>query len=135
MSERSRLRGPSFSDLDDILKPGDLLIANDTQVIPALLFGVRQKRDRAFAGINVQVNLLEQDHMRLEVPCTPRKALKEGDVMSFQEVLFAQIRREATLRAILIEFLKEASVLGWSAEDWRDADSALYRKIPSIGCK
>ncbi len=31
-----------FSDLDEILKPGDLLIANDTQVIPALLFGVRE---------------------------------------------------------------------------------------------
>ena len=49
----------TFSDLVVILRPGDLLIANDTQVIPALLFGVRQKGDHVSQEVKIQVNLLE----------------------------------------------------------------------------
>jgi S-adenosylmethionine:tRNA ribosyltransferase-isomerase len=45
-----------FRDLPDILQPGDLLIMNNTRVIPARLYG------RKSTGAKVEVLLLEEQH-------------------------------------------------------------------------
>ncbi len=59
----------TFVNLVDLLHPGDILVANDSRVIPARLFGRKQ------SGGKVEVLLLKQiDNLRWE-------ALVGGDVM------------------------------------------------------
>ena len=40
--ETKAIQHRRFSDLPELLSPGDLLVTNDTKVIPARLFGKRQ---------------------------------------------------------------------------------------------
>ncbi|HSH70066.1 MAG TPA: S-adenosylmethionine:tRNA ribosyltransferase-isomerase, partial [Deferrisomatales bacterium] len=42
-----RLEDRQFRDLPDLLAPGDLLVANDTRVIPARLLGRKDSGGRA----------------------------------------------------------------------------------------
>lgn len=51
-------RHARIGDLPDILRPGDLLIVNDTRVIPARLFARRVGQGRAVAGEGAGVELL-----------------------------------------------------------------------------
>jgi len=84
-------------DLPSLLRPGDLLIANDTKVIPAQLFGERPARGD---GDNVSVDAtlhkdLGQGRWRAFV--RPAKRLKAGDVVHFSGQLKARvIEREGT---------------------------------------
>jgi len=54
------LRDASFSDLTSLLKPGDLLVLNDSRVIPARLYARRtQRRERANPTGRIEVMLTE----------------------------------------------------------------------------
>jgi S-adenosylmethionine:tRNA ribosyltransferase-isomerase len=78
--------GGSFSDrvvteLPDLLDPGDLLVFNDTKVIPAQLTGIRRRGD---AVATVEATL----HMRLAPDrwlafARPAKRLETGDRIQF----------------------------------------------------
>ncbi|MEM6914527.1 MAG: S-adenosylmethionine:tRNA ribosyltransferase-isomerase, partial [Pseudomonadota bacterium] len=46
-------------DLPSLLRPGDLLVLNDTKVIPAALNGTREARAEG-AGVDVEANLIER---------------------------------------------------------------------------
>jgi S-adenosylmethionine:tRNA ribosyltransferase-isomerase len=72
-----------FRDLPDLLQPGDLLVLNDTRVIPARLYGYKSsdtaKSDgtaRAGEGAQVEVLLLEQ----LLEPLADRPIVPAGGV-------------------------------------------------------
>ena len=70
-----------FSDILDYLKPGDCLVLNNTKVLPARLYGVKED-----TGAKVEVLLLHQkenDHW--EVLVKPAKKLKLGTKLSFGE--------------------------------------------------
>lgn len=68
-----------FSDLIDILRPGDLLVMNDTKVLPARLFGVK-----ADTGAKVELLLLKElGDDRWETLARPGKRLKKGSVILF----------------------------------------------------
>lgn len=68
-----------FSNLKDYLEAGDLLVLNDTRVIPARLFGL--KRD---TGAKAEVLLLKQlDGDRWEALVKPGKKLHVGAVIEF----------------------------------------------------
>ncbi|HRJ68827.1 MAG TPA: tRNA preQ1(34) S-adenosylmethionine ribosyltransferase-isomerase QueA [Beijerinckiaceae bacterium] len=69
------------SDLTGFLRPGDALVFNDTRVIPARLFG---RRDRDGASVSVEALL----HRRLDASrwlafARPGKRLRVGDRVSF----------------------------------------------------
>ena len=70
-------------DLPDLLAPGDLLVVNDTRVIPAELSGVRHRGDyQAKVGFNL--------HKRVDAStwlafARPAKRLKAGDRVVFGE--------------------------------------------------
>ncbi|ASC72789.1 S-adenosylmethionine:tRNA ribosyltransferase-isomerase [Halomicronema hongdechloris C2206] len=67
-----------FRDLPDLLQPGDLLILNDTQVIPARLWGHKP------AGAAVEVLLLEpQKTDRWLALVKPGRRLKPGATIHF----------------------------------------------------
>lgn len=70
-----------FDDLSDYLKPGDLLVVNNTKVIPARLYG--EKKD---TGVKCECLLLKQlDDNRWETLVRPGRRLKPGAEIVFGE--------------------------------------------------
>ena len=68
-----------FYDIVDMLRPGDLLVVNDSRVLPARLYGC--KKD---TGANVELLLLEQKEQDLwETLVKPGKKCRPGAVLSF----------------------------------------------------
>lgn len=71
----------TFTDLLDYLQPGDCLVLNDTRVLPARLFGVKEDTDA-----HVEVLLLKQvEGDEWECLTKPAKRIKEGTVVTFGE--------------------------------------------------
>jgi S-adenosylmethionine:tRNA ribosyltransferase-isomerase len=88
------LRDLQFRDLADLLLPGDLLVFNDTRVIPARLFGRKDTGGRVELLIE---RVLRTDralaHIRASKPPRPRSRIWIGDrecirVLGRQEELF-----------------------------------------------
>ena len=80
-------------DLPDLLQPGDLLVFNDTRVIPAALTGVRPARAHGGGGdVAVEINLHkrtgEADWLAF---ARPAKRLRDGDVIGFTGDLGATV--------------------------------------------
>ena len=81
-----------FRDIVDLLQPGDLLIANDTRVIPALLFGELPARDEQGQTVHVQLNLLEdKGEGEWLCLCKPGRRVKPGDTVEFGAGLSASL--------------------------------------------
>ncbi|CAG7631384.1 S-adenosylmethionine:tRNA ribosyltransferase-isomerase [Paenibacillus solanacearum] len=69
----------TFEQLEQYIQAGDVLVLNDTRVIPARLFGVK-----ADTGAKAEVLLLKQlEGDRWEVLVRPAKRLKTGAVLHF----------------------------------------------------
>lgn len=70
-----------FTDLLDYLRPGDCLILNDTRVLPARIYGVKEE-----TGAVVEFLLLKQRELDTwECLCKPGKRAKPGTVFTFGE--------------------------------------------------
>ena len=69
-----------FRDLSVILRPGDLLVMNDTKVIPARLYG------RKSTGAQIEVLLLEEKQQNCWLALVkPGKRFKKGSEIVFTE--------------------------------------------------
>ena len=77
-----------FKDILDYLKPGDCLVRNNTKVIPARLYGVKED-----TGVNVEFLLLNRIEGDIwEVMVHPGRRLKKGAIVIFGEgILKAEI--------------------------------------------
>lgn len=81
--ETGELEHKIFSDLIEYLNPNDCLILNDTRVIPARIFGVKQE-----TGAVVEFLLLKQSENNVwECLCKPGKRAKIGTRFTFGEGL------------------------------------------------
>jgi S-adenosylmethionine:tRNA ribosyltransferase-isomerase len=77
--------GPSIrhlhvSDFDSLLEPGDVLVVNDTRVLPARIHLQRR------TGGAAEVLLLErrsEDHREWEAMVRPARKLKEGEILEY----------------------------------------------------
>ncbi|MBQ4374721.1 MAG: tRNA preQ1(34) S-adenosylmethionine ribosyltransferase-isomerase QueA, partial [Erysipelotrichales bacterium] len=69
-----------FYDILDELHEGDVLVRNNTRVIPARLFGVKEG-----TGAHVEVLLLKQDGDVWECLCGNARVIKLGTVIDFGE--------------------------------------------------
>ena len=68
-----------FTDIIDYMEKGDTLVLNDTKVMPARLYGVKEE-----TGALVEVLLLKDDGNNcFECLTRPAKRIKEGTVISF----------------------------------------------------
>ena len=77
-----------FREIVDYLQPGDLLVANDTKVIPARLIG-----QRAGSGGKVEVFLLHRISQDVwEVLVKPGKKMRPGQIAIFGDSLSCEIR-------------------------------------------
>jgi S-adenosylmethionine:tRNA ribosyltransferase-isomerase len=80
----------TFANFPSRLGPGDVLVLNDTRVIPARLFGRR-------AGMTRAVELLltkQREGGRWEAWAKPAKRLKAGDEIVFSDALRAQVEKK-----------------------------------------
>ncbi len=69
-----------FYDIVDYLKPGDVLVRNNTRVIPARLFGTKEE-----TGAHVELLLLRQEGDEWECLVGNAKVVKLGTIISFNE--------------------------------------------------
>ncbi len=77
--EKGTVYHKTFKNIVDYLNPGDLLILNDTKVLPARLHGVKEE-----TGANIEVLLLKQNEQDVwETLVKPAKRIKEGNIISF----------------------------------------------------
>ncbi|WP_054958143.1 tRNA preQ1(34) S-adenosylmethionine ribosyltransferase-isomerase QueA [Paenibacillus dakarensis] len=99
--ENGELSHQVFGDIINHLLPGDTLVLNDTKVIPARLFGVKED-----TGAKAEVLLLKNlDGDRWEALVKPGKKLKKGNVITFGEgKLRAVIEEEGDMGARILSF-------------------------------
>lgn len=96
----------TFEALIDYVEAGDVLVLNDTRVIPARLFGVK-----ADTGAKAEVLLLKQlEGDRWEALVKPGKRLKKGAVILFGES--DSTDSEGSKRALLTATIEEESDMG-----------------------
>lgn len=77
--ENDTIEHKHFYDLTDYLKEGDLLVLNDSRVLPARLYG-----EKTGTGSAIEFLLLEQKGDKLwEIICRPGKKAREGAEFSF----------------------------------------------------
>ena len=79
--ETGEIEHRHFTDIIDYLVPGDVLVLNDTKVIPARLYGVKEETHAA-----LEVLMLKDTGNDVwQVLCKPAKRVKVGTVISFGE--------------------------------------------------
>ncbi|NUU59886.1 tRNA preQ1(34) S-adenosylmethionine ribosyltransferase-isomerase QueA [Paenibacillus agri] len=90
-----------FSDMLEYLQPGDTLVLNDTRVIPARLFGVKED-----TGAKAEVLLLKNlGEDRWEALVKPGKKLKSGAVIVFSDELRAVVEDESDMGGRTLRFI------------------------------
>ncbi|WP_340025310.1 tRNA preQ1(34) S-adenosylmethionine ribosyltransferase-isomerase QueA [Paenibacillus sp. FSL K6-1096] len=99
--ESGQLGHGHFIDILGQFRPGDTLVLNDTRVIPARLFGVKED-----TGAKAEVLLLKNlEGDRWEALVKPGKKLKTGAVIIFSEELKAVIEDEADMGGRTLRFI------------------------------
>ena len=98
LTEGDRISDRRVSDLLDILRPGDRLILNNTRVIPARLFGTRQRGE---AIAKVEVTLLEPRPDGWRALAKPLRKVQVGEVIHFSERLLANVQSKTETDLVL----------------------------------
>lgn len=102
LAEGDRIEDRRVTDLPAILRSGDMLVLNDTRVIPARLSGLRQRATTDGSGAaRVEVTLLEPAAGGWRVLAKPLRKLRAGDVIRFGEGLSAEVAEVAEAAALL----------------------------------
>ena len=93
--ENNTYEDKHFYDIINYLKPGDVLVRNNTKVIPARLFGVKEQ-----THAHIELLLLNDHGLDVwECLAKPQKRLKEGTVISFGDgVLKAEVLENSLYR-------------------------------------
>ena len=83
--ETGNIEHKHFSDIIDYLKKGDVLVLNDTKVLPARIIGVKED-----TGAVVELLMLKETEKDIwEVLSKPAKRIKIGTVIKFSDRLKA----------------------------------------------
>ncbi|AEX84912.1 S-adenosylmethionine tRNA ribosyltransferase [Marinitoga sp. 1135] len=95
-----------FRNIIDYLKPGDLMVLNNTKVIPARLYG------RKTTGAKVEVLLLEKTHEEntWKALVKPGSKLKKGAEIKFSDHLYAKIIEHNSDGSRIIHFTSDKDV-------------------------
>jgi len=105
-------------DLPDLLSPGDILVVNDTRVIPARLQG-RRVRGEASARIEAMLHKREGGNL-WRAFVRPFKKLKTGEIVGFEgpgmEILDAEVLERGDDGEVLLRFALSGSALDAAIE-------------------
>ena len=94
-------------DLPGFLRPGDILVSNDTRVIPARLFGVRPQANAADPRGEAGIELTLHERVALDswkAFARPAKKLRPGDLVRFAEDFTAQVAQKGEAGEVLMRF-------------------------------
>ncbi|MFV0410547.1 MAG: tRNA preQ1(34) S-adenosylmethionine ribosyltransferase-isomerase QueA [Paracoccus sp. (in: a-proteobacteria)] len=111
LAEGADMADRHVHDLPEILGPGDLLVLNDTKVIPARLSGLRQRQTpQGEVTAKVEITLLEPAATGWRALAKPLRKLREGEEIRFGAALSAQVAAMGETDLIL-EFNAEGDAL------------------------
>ncbi len=99
--KKNKIEHQNFKDIVDYLKEGDVLVLNNTKVIPARIYGKKS------TGANVEFLLLKNtERTSWKCLCKPAKRAKKGDVFIFSDDLKGTIKEEGKegIRTIELEY-------------------------------
>lgn len=82
--ERRELAQRQFFELPEILRPGDLLVLNDSRVLPARLLGSRKRRERKTGGKWEGLFLGQSADGIWELMCQTRGRLAPGEIIAVE---------------------------------------------------
>lgn len=91
-----------FTDLPDLIKSDDVVVLNNTKVIPARLFGSTE------SGANVEIFLVrEVKRLVWEVLARPARRLRTGLKLTFAESLTAEVLKKTPDGKVIVSFKSE----------------------------
>ena len=105
-----RLEDRHVGELPAILRPGDLMVFNDTKVIPAQLHGRRMRPGSPEVALDVTLHK-RVDERRWQAFAKPGRRLIPGDRILFGEDLTAEILEKSPTGDILLGFDRSGPVL------------------------
>jgi S-adenosylmethionine:tRNA ribosyltransferase-isomerase len=94
LAEGDRISDRHVFDLIDIFRPGDRLVLNNTKVLPARLFGTRQRGE---AVAKIEITLLEPRPEGWRALAKPLRKVNAGEVIRFSERLFAKVVQKSEI--------------------------------------
>ena len=122
-----RLADRRIADLPELLRPGDLMVVNDTRVIPARLYGQR-------GAARVEALLHKRlDGKRWLAFARPGRRLREGDRIAFPGGLEAVLEERRTGGEVLLAFSAEGAALDAALEAHGSMPLPPYIKRPRGG--
>ncbi|MDO4501330.1 MAG: tRNA preQ1(34) S-adenosylmethionine ribosyltransferase-isomerase QueA [Erysipelotrichaceae bacterium] len=113
--ETGEIEHKHFFDIIDYLHEGDVLVRNNSKVIPARLFGTKKP-----TGAKVEVLILKMEGDICECLCGNAKAIKTGTIIEFSDKLYAECieRKDEGIRVfhfhadgIFLEVLNEVGLM------------------------
>jgi S-adenosylmethionine:tRNA ribosyltransferase-isomerase len=107
-----RLEDALIRDLPRYLSRGDVMVFNDTRVIPSALKGVRLARNEKGSDVSVDANLVERMSAETwRALARPGKRLNEGDTIVFGEGFEATVLERLPSGEKLLQFDRGGSEL------------------------
>ena len=98
--DNSTIEHKHFYDVIDYLKQGDVLVINNTRVLPARLYGKKE------TGADIEVLLLKRiDINTWECLAKPGKRLKTGTIIKFNDELSAEVVADTDFGGKIIKFI------------------------------
>ena len=93
----------TVADLGDVLRSGDVLVLNDTKVIPARLFGLRHRNgELGMTASKMDVTLLDpRADGTWGALVKPMRKIRDGEVIVFSDTLQAEVVGRADGQAAL----------------------------------
>lgn len=90
-----------FFDIVDYLNAGDVLVINNTRVLPARIFGVKQQ-----TGAKIEVLLQKRQSLKVwEVITRPAKRLSVGTIVKFSNELACRVLEKRDFGGAVVEFI------------------------------
>lgn len=106
--QTGELKDDHFYNILDYLRPGDLLVFNDSRVLPARLYGHRPGKEE-----EIEVLLLnEKEEDTWECLVKPGRKMKEGQEIVFSEDLSGQVLKLEETGTRLINFSYQGDFIG-----------------------
>ena len=89
-----------FKDISQYFNSGDVLVINDTKVLPARLYAYKD------TGAKIEILLLKKlSQTRWEVLTKPAKRIKQGDILTLSEELKVRIIEKRDFGNTIVDFI------------------------------
>jgi S-adenosylmethionine:tRNA ribosyltransferase-isomerase len=99
--EKKTVEHRQFRDLMEYFRAGDILVLNDSRVIPARAWAFKKNED----GKNIEFLFIKELQPGIwEVLCRPAKRIKEGDFLIFDRDLEARVISSGQLGHKVLQF-------------------------------